>query len=262
MRCLNLLMLLIFFAGSAFMPARLGFEEAQKQNFRVSDAFTRKDQYIKSRCNEIGVPEDEFGNILIRVFKFEAILEIWVQKPDGKYVKFKDYKVYAMSGKLGPKVEQGDRQVPEGYYYINDFNPGSNYYLSLGIDYPNRADKLLYPAAAKGGMIYIHGGQISHGCMAMSNYYAEDIYICAVKARNHGQTKIPVEIFPFKPTAANLVEYHEYIDCKPFDKFWRNLAEGYEFFEKNRIPPEVSIAADGTYKFSDPKTTQAANKLR
>jgi murein L,D-transpeptidase YafK len=257
---LNLFLLFAFIFGSAFMPARINFEEIQKRNFKVADAFVRKEQYIKTRCSEIGVPPDDFGNILIRVFKVEAVMEIWVQKPDGKYVKYKDFNVYAMSGKLGPKVEQGDMQVPEGYYYVNDFNPNSNYYLSLGIDYPNQADRLLYPAAHKGGLIYIHGFNVSAGCMAMSNYYVEDIYICAVKARNHGQLKIPVEIFPFKPTAANLVAYNDYIDCKPFDKFWHNLAQGYEFFEKNRIPPDVSIAADGTYKFSDPNGTQQAAK--
>ena len=258
-RChLPLLLLFVLVAGSSFMPVQIGFEEIQKRNVKVLDAYARKEQFINARCSEIGIPENDFGNILIRVFKVEAIMEIWIQQPDGKYAKFKDYKVYAMSGNLGPKKEQGDRQVPEGYYYINDFNPNSNFYLSLGVDYPNQADKLMYPSPHKGGLIYIHGGNVSHGCMAMSNYFAEDIYICAIKARNHGQLKIPVEIFPFKPTPENLVAYNDYIDCKPFDKFWRNLAIGYEFFEKNKVLPQVSVAADGSYKFGDSAQTQAS----
>jgi murein L,D-transpeptidase YafK len=249
-------LLLLFIPATAFAPLQ-SFEEIQKKNDRVAGAYERKEELIKMKCRSNEIPEDSFGNLLIRVFKAESILEVWVRKPDGKYIEFNEYKIYASSGKLGPKRREGDHQVPEGYYYVNDFNPGSNYYLSLGIDYPNLSDRILSDAPRKGGDIYIHGARISAGCLAMSNYYIEDIYICAVKAKSRGQDKIPVEIFPFKPIPANFAYYLQFADCKEFEGFWRNLAIGYRFFEQNRRVPDVSIDADGAYRFSDPVTTRA-----
>ncbi|HWB62466.1 MAG TPA: L,D-transpeptidase family protein [Chitinophagales bacterium] len=241
----------------AAAPGQPGFEELQKRNKNVAEVYDRKEELIKMRCRSLEIPDDSFGNILIRVFKAEALLEVWVQKPDGKYVEFNEYKIYATSGRLGPKREEGDMQVPEGYYYIRDFKPNSNYYMALGINYPNQSDEILSDAEHKGEDIYIHGNHVSAGCMAMSNYYIEDIYICAVKARNYGQQQIPVEIFPFRPTIVNFAYFNQFLDCKPYERFWKNLAEGYNFFEKHQYPPDVSVDTNGKYIFTDPKATQA-----
>lgn len=209
------------------------------------------------KCNSLGIPTNVFGDMLIRVFKAEAIMEIWVKNPEGTYIKFGDYNIYAMSGKLGPKRSQGDHQVPEGYYFVNDFNPNSNYYLSLGINYPNESDTKLSAARDKGGDIYIHGARVSAGCMAMSDYYIQDIYICAVKAKTGGQQKIPVEIFPFRLTDHNLAYYSQFEACKDFTGFWKNLAEGYWYFEKNKKLPEVTVGKDGAYIFHNADSSQA-----
>jgi murein L,D-transpeptidase YafK len=115
-------------------------------------------------------------------------------------------------------------------------------------------------APDRGGDIYIHGARCSAGCMAMSNYYIEDIYICAVKAKSQGQQKIPVWIYPFKPTQINISRFNQYADCKQYDKFWKNLAQGYQFFEKNKRLPDVSVDPTGTYRFTDPFRAQALNK--
>jgi murein L,D-transpeptidase YafK len=252
-----LFLCVLFLAGTAFMPGQLSFEETQQKNDRVRQAYERKEEYIKMKCRKVGIPEETFGNMFIRAFKAEAIMEIWVQKPDGDYVKLDQFNIYAESGKLGPKRMQGDCQVPEGYYYINDFNPNSNYYLSLGISYPNESDMKLSTAANKGGLIYIHGKHASAGCLAMSDYYVEDIYICAVKARNYGQQKIPVQIFPFKPTEENFTLFNQYVDCAPFNKLWRNMAEGYNLFEKTHHLPKVTVANNGFYQFSDAEIAAA-----
>jgi len=256
----NALCLWVFLAGTAFVPGQHSFEQQQRLNERVNQAWDRKNDLINMRCRSLEIPEETFGKMLIRVFKEEGIMEIWVEKPDGKFIKFNEIKIYAASGKLGPKRCQGDCQVPEGYYYINDFNPNSNYYLSLGINYPNESDMILSTAPRKGGDIYIHGAKCSAGCMAMSNYYIEDIYICAVKARSLGQQKIPVWIYPFKMTPINLAFFSQYADCKPFDKFWRNLAQGYLFFEKNKRLPDIAVDANGDYQFTDPAKVQAGLK--
>src|ERR1039458_10421881 len=128
------LLLLFFVFGSAFIRQASSFEDVQKGYARVKEAYERKEELIKMKCRTMDIPDDKFGNIVIRVFKQEGTMEIWVQNQEGKYVKFKDFQIYAISGILGPKRVQGDCQVPEGFYYINDFNPQSNYHLSLGIN--------------------------------------------------------------------------------------------------------------------------------
>lgn len=124
---------MVFVIATAFMPGNFSFEETQKNFERVADAYSRKEEYVKMKCRSKEIPEETFGNIFLRAFKQEQMMEIWGIKPDGKYVKFNEFKIYAMSGKLGPKRQQGDCQVPEGYYCINEFNPVSNYHLSLGL---------------------------------------------------------------------------------------------------------------------------------
>lgn len=251
---------LVLVTGSAFMPPAFSFEETQKHYARVDDAYNRKEQYVLMRCRTNEIPEETFGNVLIRAFKMEQIVEVWVQKPNGRYVKFNEFSVYALSGTLGPKRQQGDCQVPEGYYYIDDFNPVSNYHLSLGISYPNESDMKLSNAPKKGGDIYMHGGKASAGCLAMSNYYIEDIYICAVKAHSNGQKKIPVQIFPFKPTQANLDYYTRMPQFSKYAKFWRNIAQGYQLFEKYNRVADTYVSSDGLYQFVSPASVEATAK--
>lgn len=252
--------LLVFVITTAFIPGNLSFEESQKNFDRVNDAYSRKEEYFKMRCRSKEISEETFGNIFLRVFKKEEMMEVWVQKQDGKYLKFNEFNIYAMSGMLGPKRQQGDCQVPEGYYYINDFNPVSNYHLSLGISYPNESDMKLSNEPRKGGDIYIHGGHASAGCMAMSNYYIEDIYICAVKAKTNGQQKIPVQIFPFKMTEENMTYYSRFTQLSNNTKLWNNLSEGYRMFEKAHSLPEVYVGTDGYYQFIDPASVSASSK--
>jgi murein L,D-transpeptidase YafK len=250
-------LLVIFLFGSAFVPEKQSFEEIQKNFTRVKDVYERKEELIKMKCRSLDIPEETFGNMFIRVFKMECIMEVWVQRPDGKYIKFKQFDIYALSGLLGPKRMQGDRQVPEGFYYISEFNPTSNYYLSLGINYPNESDLKSSGADRKGGDIFIHGAQCSAGCMAMSNYYIEDIYMCAVKAHSNGQERIPVEIFPFKMTPQNLAYYQKFEPYKKYGMFWGDLMKGYQFFEKTNRIPDVVVDETGRYSFIDPRSVQA-----
>lgn len=243
--------------GSSFVGEKQSFEESQKGFPKIKDVYERKEEFIKMKCRSLEIPEETFGNIVIRVFKMEAVMEVWVQRPDGKYVKFKQFDIYALSGLLGPKRQQGDMQVPEGFYTINEFNPQSNYYLSLGINYPNESDMKMSIAAKKGGDIFIHGAQCSTGCLAMSNYYIEDIYMCAVKAISNGQQKIPVQIFPFRMTPENMSYYLSFEPYKQYQEFWDNLAEGYKFFERNKRLPEVVTDKFGRYQFIDHSALQA-----
>ena len=105
--------------------------------------------------------------VLIRTYKKEAELEIWKMKADGRYTLLKTFPMCRWSGQLGPKIKEGDRQVPEGFYTITpgQMNPNSNYYLSFNVGYPNAYDKA---HGYTGGLIMVHGACSSAGCFSMT----------------------------------------------------------------------------------------------
>lgn len=178
----------------------------------------------------------KMGNPLyIRIFKEEKILELWVQVKD-RYKLYKSYPILKTSGKLGPKQREGDRQNPEGIYTIDKshLNPFSKYHLSMNIGYPNRLDRNL---KRTGYAIMIHGGAKSIGCFAMGNPAIEEIYTIAYNALDDTENYFYLAIYPFKMTKENLERYKD-ISWYPF---WKNLKEGYDLFERDKIPPLVRV---------------------
>lgn len=114
--------------------------------------------------------------------KAEQRLEIYAAGSDGRLRYLRSYPVLAASGKMGPKLRSGDRQVPEGLYRISALNPDSAFHVSLRIDYPNAHDRRRAAADGRtdlGGDIMIHGGQISIGCLAMGDPAAEELFVLA-----------------------------------------------------------------------------------
>ena len=113
--------------------------------------------------------------MLIRTYKKEAEFEIWKMKADGRYVLFKTFPMCRWSGQLGPKMAEGDRQVPEGFYKITpgQMNPVSQYYLSFNVGYPNAYDRA---HGASGGSIFVHGACSSAGCFSMTDEQIDQIY--------------------------------------------------------------------------------------
>jgi len=186
--------------------------------------------------------------VFLRIFKQERELEVWVQQGGAEtFGLLKTYSFCASSGVLGPKRRQGDRQNPEGFYSIDRFNPVSNFHLSLGLDYPNRSDRLLGDPQDPGGDIFIHGNCVTIGCVPITDDLIKEVYLLCVAARSNGQTHIPVHIFPARLTASNLAVL---VKAKPrHEAFWTNLQEGYAYFEQHRRPPEARVVADGTYRF-------------
>ena len=164
------------------------FKTEQMSFPRVKAAFERKESLVREmfQRSSLNYPRVQ---ILIRVFKSEGLLELWgADSTSSKYKLVKTYKVCASSGGLGPKRSQGDGQVPEGFYQIERFNPMSNYHLSLGIDYPNRSDKILGRSRNLGGDIFIHGNCVTVGCVPLGDDAIEELYLIAVEARNAGQS--------------------------------------------------------------------------
>lgn len=189
-------------------------------------------------------------SMYLRSFKYDRQLEIWVKSSNKEpYKLFKTYKVCQQSGAMGPKRIEGDYQVPEGFYYINEFNPNSNYHLSLGLNYPNASDRILSDEKRPGSAIYIHGNCVSTGCIPITDAPIEELYFLASNVRNQGQEFIPVHIFPIKYSVKKSVEFLENSmkDNSYMKYFNSNLKEVFDFFESKKELPVIMVNKKGEY---------------
>lgn len=229
------------------------FKDKQRLYPRVRAAMSEKDNILRKHFEKRGLKYPP-QNIFIRAFKHEKVLEVWTfSSSDSIYKKVKDYPICRTSGRLGPKRREGDLQIPEGFYYIDRFNPKSNFYLSLGINYPNRSDKILGVKDNLGGDIFLHGGCVTIGCIPITDEYIKEVYWLAVQAKSNGQVKIPVHIFPTKLDNDSMIRLKKTTSThEKFLKFWKNLQSGYQWFETHRTLPKISVNSDGTYLFSAP----------
>jgi murein L,D-transpeptidase YafK len=186
-----------------------------------------------------------FGDpVFIRAFKRERELELLLRnRVTGKFDLFRTYKIAGMSGHLGPKLAEGDSQVPEGFYFVPPaaMKPDSQYHLAFNIGYPNELDRSL---GRTGSAIMVHGNRISIGCLAMTDEKIEEIYTLCAAAHQAGQLYFRVHIFPARMTDEWMLNFAG----DPNEAFWKNLKAGYDLFEKTRVPPEVSVIA-GRYGF-------------
>jgi murein L,D-transpeptidase YafK len=180
--------------------------------------------------------------IFIRVFKESDELEVWLKQAD-TFALFKSYKICSYSGDLGPKVQRGDLQSPEGFYFVtpNRLNPNSRFHLSFDLGYPNEYDRYY---RRTGSALMIHGDCVSIGCYAMTDKNIEEIFTLADAALRNGQRFFRVHIFPFRMTVDNMNRYAH----SQWSSFWQNLKEGYDVFESTRNPPDVGVR-DGRYVF-------------
>lgn len=174
--------------------------------------------------------------IMIRVFKEEGKMEIWKAKADNRFDKIADYDICAWSGKLGPKVKEGDRQAPEGFYNLTPahLNPNSKYYLAINTGFPNRYDAA---NGRTGSNLMIHGACSSSGCYSMTDAQILEIYAFARDAFRGGQSSVQLQAFPFRMTAENMARHRT---SENFE-FWKMLKVGYDHFEVTKRPPDVNV---------------------
>jgi murein L,D-transpeptidase YafK len=193
------------------------------------------------------------GEVFLRWFKREAELELWARNPGRRFRLISTYPILASSGEPGPKRREGDRQVPEGFYEIDRFNPQSAYHLSLGLNYPNAADLVLSDHDEPGSDIFIHGSNVSIGCAPLGDDAIEEVYLAAFDARKYGQAKIQVHVFPARMSGPEWEAFaSEQIARRPeLADFWAQLRPAFEHFEKHRTLPEINIESDGRYVFLD-----------
>lgn len=189
--------------------------------------------------------------ILVRLFKQEAELEVWKQTRSGQFALLKTYPICRWSGDLGPKVREGDRQAPEGFYSINpgQMNPQSAYYLSFNTGYPNAFDKAL---GRTGSQLMVHGDCSSRGCYAMTDEQIAEIYSLGRESFFGGQKAFQLQAYPFKMTPANMARHRN----NPNMPFWKMIKEGYDHFEVTRQEPKVDFC-EKKYVFDATKAPDA-----
>ena len=230
--------------SSAFSQAKL--KTTQLKNTRVKAAYTEKWKKLKGLLKEKNIDTTNY-EVLIRAFKFEKKLEVWVKnKTAAVYVHLIDYDICETSGDLGPKRQEGDGQVPEGFYSIDLFNPTSSYYLSMRINYPNLSD-IKKGKKPYGGAIMIHGNCVTIGCIPITDDKIKELYILCLESKAAGNT-VKVDSFPCKLTNENM----KILEAKHSEEllaFWRNLKTGYDLFERNHSKFSVSVDAKGNYVF-------------
>src|SRR3981189_1347190 len=174
--------------------------------------------------------------MLVRLFKQEAELEVWKQDRSGRFALLKSYPICRWSGDLGPKVREGDRQAPEGFYSISpgQMNPQSAYYLSFNTGYPNAFDSAL---GRTGSQLMVHGDCSSRGCYAMTDEQIAEIYSLGRESFFGGQRSFQLQAFPFKMTPVNMARHRN----NPNMPFWKMIKEGYDHFEVTRQEPKVEF---------------------
>jgi len=212
--------------------AQSSFVDYQKSFSRVARAFNNYEDQLKSQFISKGL-EWPVKQLYIRSFKYNSELQVWVKNSQSDtFSHFKNYKICALAGTMGPKRMEGDYQVPEGFYYINEFNANSTYHLSLGLNYPNPSDKLLSDPMRPGGEIYIHGSCVTVGCIPLTDPMIEELYVLSTHAKAGGQNFIPVHIFSVKYDDKTSNEYLEtlYQRDPSLKTFEHQLKKVYDFF--------------------------------
>jgi murein L,D-transpeptidase YafK len=225
------------------------FKEAQLKHSRVKSAYQEKEGIVKKYFSDKNLSYSKY-KIFLRGFKKEKELQVWVKgEREEKFTLLTRYDFCSTSGVLGPKRREGDLQIPEGIYELNHFNPLSNFYLSLGVSYPNASDRKLSDKSQPGGAIYIHGNCVTIGCIPITDDKIKELYVLAVEARNNGQGKIPIHIFPSKLTDDGINQLKRFYPDPQLVKFWENLKPIFDDFENTNTLKEVKVNSKGEYYF-------------
>lgn len=237
MRHVFVLPLVLFALACALAaPGRAAPAEQADAAQTEQDELTPLERRLKAQGFALGTPA------FIRVFKESATLEVWLWKL-GRFHRFASYPICKWSGELGPKLAEGDRQSPEGVYFISgrDLVVNARWHRAMNLGFPNSRDKAL---GLTGSGILIHGKCSSIGCFSLTDPLVEEVYEMVAAAIDAGQPRVTVQLFPFPLTKANLARHadHEWID------FWRALKRGHDLFLRDGLPPRT-LVCQGEYAF-------------
>lgn len=230
------------------MSPPTNFFEQQLKFPRVQAANRVKGKAVSDLLSSKSINTTSF-DIFLRAFKKEQKLEVWAKnKSDDTFTLVKTYEFCATTGVLGPKRRSGDRQIPEGFYEVDSFNPQSQYLLSFRINYPNKSDLVFADKLNPGDNIFIHGHCVTIGCIPIGDDNIQELYLLAAKAKSAGG-KINVHIFP---TIMNDQNYkainNEFGTDASLLAFWSWLKPGFDAFENSKKLPVVVIDESGKYE--------------
>ncbi len=237
--------MLLFLRKFAFLLAALGLIAA----LAACDEFAANGKATAPLAADLlsqvtGIGSTPGAPMMMRIIKQDAVLEVWKQTQSGQYALLKTYNICAWSGGLGPKIVEGDRQAPEGFYDITPglLNPTSNYYLAFNTGFPNKFDRAY---GRTGADLMVHGDCSSSGCYAMTDDEIADIFALVRESFAGGQKRVQLEIFPFRMTADNLARVKGNANMA----FWQNIKTGYDAFEASRKVPSWDVC-DKKYVFN------------
>ena len=237
---------------SAALAAVVALAGCETDGLQYGRAMREISPELRAELTQKNMPVE--SPLLVRLFKQEAELELWKQDASGRYELLKTYPICRWSGELGPKIKEGDRQAPEGFYTITpaQMNPNSQFYLSFNMGYPNAFDKA---HGRTGAHLMVHGDCSSRGCYAMTDDQIGEIYSLARESFFGGQRAFQVQAYPFRMTAANFAKHRN----NPNVPFWRMLKEGNDHFEITRQEPVVEVC-EKRYVFN-PQAPQNATPV-
>ncbi len=243
------IILLALLATAPAVNAQNSYASLKVTSTKATGAFSKVEDSLRKQfeAKKINWPPQQ---LYVRSFKYDRQVEVWVKgKTEEPFKLFKTYRMCMQSGTLGPKRMEGDYQMPEGFYYINEFKPYSNFHLALGVNYPNASDKLLSDARRPGGEIYIHGGCVSTGCIAISDQPIEELYVLGNNVKEQGQDFIPVHIFPVKYNVKKSFEYLAQAtkENQQLQKFAITLKAAFDQFEEKKQLPLILVNKKGEY---------------
>jgi murein L,D-transpeptidase YafK len=241
-----LVLALVVLCGSAAAKPSAKFVRDQANASRVKNARAKWTDHWKKRFGELGLKYPA-NKVLIRSFKHEGELELWAADgPRDAMTLVEKIPVCAKSGGLGPKRQQGDLQVPEGFYVVDRFNAWSSYHLSLGVNYPNQSDRKLGKRPL-GGDIFIHGDCVTIGCIPIEDEQIQRVYVAALDSYvKHGRA-VEVHILPTRMDEAGRERLRSTTADKELLDFWNMLEPGYRAFEETKVTPKVRVDKAGRY---------------
>lgn len=246
----------IALAGLLVFLAVSGSAVASRQGQTVEDTVKAYEKQVirrlEPRLRFAGLewPPEE---VVLLSIKESQMLEIWA-KGQHYWHKIQQYRIKGLSGGPGPKLAQGDEQVPEGFYRISELNPNSNFHLSMKLNYPNLFDKIQAAKEGRtnlGGDIYIHGSAVSKGCLAMGDRAIEDLFVLAARTGlDNIQVVIAPRDFRSKPVDSYGVSFPGWVK-----ELHSSLAQNMLDFQDHDVPASAYLSR--RQASSTPATTAA-----
>ena len=195
-----IIILCMKFGRSIYIPILNKIKGKETVESRIKNLEENVWNRLEKNLSLAGYKMDYPSEIILVAFKEEKTLEVYSKDYNG-IKKIKEYPFTAFSGKLGPKLKEGDRQIPEGIYKVEYLNPNSSYYLSIKVNYPNDFDKSkteFTDLSKMGGDIFIHGKSATIGCIPIGDEAIEEVFLLTKKAINNNNIKVIISPRDFR----------------------------------------------------------------